>query len=71
MLIAAVGYSSIAMAFALLVATALSPSSWLGRIQIPGAYHLAAWSYSIYLSHKAIDHIATRFYCKRLPKSPV
>ncbi len=53
----AFGYSLIAMAFAVLVIAALSPASWLYRIRIPGAYHIALWSYSIYLSHKAIAHI--------------
>lgn len=62
LLITAVGYSSIAIAFAVLVIAALSPRSWLHRTQIPGAYHLATWSYSIYLSHKAIDNIALRLF---------
>jgi len=47
----------LAMAFALLVLAALSPGSWLNRLRVPGAYHLALWSYSIYLSHKAIAHV--------------
>ena len=50
----AFGYSLIAMAFAVLVVAALSPGSWLHRLRIPGAFHLALWSYSIYLSHKAV-----------------
>ena len=53
----AFGYSLIAMAFAVLVVAALSPGSWLHRVRIPGAFHLAMWSYSIYLSHKAIAHV--------------
>jgi peptidoglycan/LPS O-acetylase OafA/YrhL len=53
----AFGYSMVAMAFAVLVAAALSPSSWLHRVRVPGAYQLALWSYSIYLSHKAIAFI--------------
>jgi peptidoglycan/LPS O-acetylase OafA/YrhL len=53
----AFGYSLVAMAFAILVAAALSPSSWLYRLRIPGAYQIALWSYSLYLSHKAIGHI--------------
>jgi len=67
LLITAVGYSSVAMAFAVLVAAALSSRSWLHRIRVPGAYHLAMWSYSIYLSHKAIDHLAQQFYSTRKP----
>jgi len=50
----AFGYSLMAMAFALLLLAALSPTSWLYRLRIPGALPLALWSYSIYLSHKAI-----------------
>jgi len=53
----AFGYSLVAMAFALLVVAALSPGSWLQRVRIPGAQPLALWSYSIYLSHKAIATI--------------
>lgn len=48
------GYSLMALSFALLVLAALSPSSPLQRIKIPGAAQLAAWSYAIYLVHKAI-----------------
>jgi len=71
LLITAVGYSSIAMAFALLVAAALSPRSWLHRIQIPGAYHLAIWSYSIYLSHNAIDNVALRLFSTWKPNGMI
>jgi peptidoglycan/LPS O-acetylase OafA/YrhL len=53
----AFGYSMVAMAFAVLVVAALSPSSSLHRIRVPGAYQLALWSYSIYLSHKAIAFV--------------
>jgi peptidoglycan/LPS O-acetylase OafA/YrhL len=63
------GYSLAAMAFSLLVAAALSPSSLLHRIRIPGAHHLALWSYSIYLSHKAVAHIFSE-YAKAHALSP-
>ncbi len=53
----AFGYSLMAMAFAMLVLAALCDSSWLSRLRIPGAHHIALWSYSLYLSHKAIGHI--------------
>jgi len=56
----AAGYSLLAMAFAMLVTAALSPTSWLHRVRIPGAYHIAVWSYSIYLSHKAVMMILKR-----------
>ena len=48
------GHSLIAMAFGVLVMAALTPTSWLHSVRIPGARALAAWSYSIYLSHKAV-----------------
>jgi len=56
----AAGYSLNALAFALLVIAALSPNSWLARIRIPGAYHIALWSYSTYLSHKAVQMVLAR-----------
>ena len=52
-----VGYSIMAMSFALLVLAALSPRSLLYKVKVPGCYHLAAWSYAIYLVHKAIFFI--------------
>jgi len=39
------------------VMAALSPRSWLHRLRLPGADALALWSYSIYLSHKAVGHV--------------
>jgi peptidoglycan/LPS O-acetylase OafA/YrhL len=53
----AFGYSLIAMAFALLVAAALCPQTGLHRTTLPGARHLALWSYSIYLTHKPLAHV--------------
>ncbi len=49
-----IGYSLLAISFALLVLAALSPSSWLYRCKIPGAASLALWSYAIYLIHKPL-----------------
>lgn len=57
----AFGYSLVAAAFALLVVAALCPGSWLARVQIPGATRLALWSYSIYLSHKAVMFIVRQW----------
>jgi peptidoglycan/LPS O-acetylase OafA/YrhL len=57
----AFGYSLAAIAFSLLVVAALSPASSLHRIRIPGAYHLALWSYSIYLTQKAVAHVLSRY----------
>lgn len=53
----AVGYSAMATCFAVLIIAALSPSSSLYRLRIPGAASLAVWSYAIYLSHKPIAMI--------------
>lgn len=55
------GYSGLAAAFSLLVASALSQRSPLHFIRVPGAYRLALWSYSIYLSHKAVAYILNKF----------
>ena len=40
---------------------ALSPASPLYRLREPGAYHLAIWSYSIYLTHKAVAHVLGKY----------
>jgi peptidoglycan/LPS O-acetylase OafA/YrhL len=55
--IVCLGFSLVAIVFAILVLAALSPVSWLYRFRVPGAYHVALWSYSIYLSHKAVAFI--------------
>ena len=41
----------------LLLLATLSPATPLHHWRLPGAAALAAWSYSIYLSHKAIGHL--------------
>jgi peptidoglycan/LPS O-acetylase OafA/YrhL len=51
------GYSLLAMAFALLLMSALQPGSVLARWRVPGAATLALWSYSLYLVHKPIGYI--------------
>jgi peptidoglycan/LPS O-acetylase OafA/YrhL len=65
----AFGYSLIAMSFALWVIAAVSPGSLLQRLRVPGAYRLALWSYSIYLSHKAVGHVL-RAWLQPLGLSP-
>jgi peptidoglycan/LPS O-acetylase OafA/YrhL len=52
----AFGYSLLAVAFALLVMAALSPSATPLRWHVPGAAPLALWSYSTYLSHKPLAY---------------
>lgn len=48
------GFSLLAASFGLLTMAALSPSSVLGRVKVPGATRLALWSYAVYLMHKPI-----------------
>lgn len=48
------GFSLVAASFALLTCSALSPSSLLNRVSIPGAASLALWSYAVYLVHKPV-----------------
>ncbi|MFB9244723.1 acyltransferase [Massilia antarctica] len=52
------GFSLLAIGYAVLVMAALSPASLLGRIRVPGATQLALWSYAIYLIHKPIFMVA-------------
>jgi len=51
------GFSLIALAFAVLVAAALSPKATPLRWRVPGVDKLALWSYSTYLSHKPLAHV--------------
>ncbi len=46
------GFSLLAIGYALVVMAALSPTSVLGRLRVPGATSLALWSYAVYLIHK-------------------
>ena len=65
----AFGYSLVAVAFSLLVMAALSPNSWLHVLKIPGVHYLAVWSYSIYLTHKAVG-VIVKNYAKTAALSP-
>ena len=51
---AALGYPLLAISFAALTLAALSPTSYLHNIRIPGTASLAVWSYAIYLIHKPL-----------------
>jgi len=53
-LVSTFGFSLIAVCFALLTCAALSPSSLLNRLHVPGAASLALWSYAVYLAHKPV-----------------
>lgn len=48
------GYSLVAIGFAFLTVSALSHTSLLGKVRVPGAAHIALWSYAIYLIHKPL-----------------
>ncbi|MFZ6687434.1 acyltransferase family protein [Undibacterium sp. SXout11W] len=48
------GFSMLSWSFALLTLAALSTTSLLHKIRVPGAERLALWSYAIYLAHKPI-----------------
>ncbi len=52
--LSSVGYSVLAIGFALLTCSALSAQSPLGKLRVPGAAQLALWSYAIYLIHKPL-----------------
>lgn len=52
------GFSLVAMSFSLLLLAALSPTSLLNRVRVPGAASLALWSYAIYMAHKPLFKVA-------------
>ncbi|MFZ6709270.1 acyltransferase family protein [Undibacterium sp. TC9W] len=54
MIVNSLGFSLIAISFAILTLAALSPSSYLHRLRLPGAAQLALWSYAVYLVHKPV-----------------
>ena len=54
LLMTAIGYPLLAISFAALTVAALSPTSYLHQIKIPGAADLAIWSYATYLVHKPL-----------------
>ena len=55
------GFPILSVGLALLVASAASPASLLARMRLPGTAWIAATSYSIYLSHKAMLKLASRY----------
>ncbi|MBB4841670.1 peptidoglycan/LPS O-acetylase OafA/YrhL [Paucibacter oligotrophus] len=56
------GYSLVSWSFGLLLLTGLCPTSSLARWRLPGAASLALWSYSIYLTHKAVMFALPKFW---------
>lgn len=61
LLVTSLGYSLLALSFGILVASALSTTSFLNRIRVPGATSLAIWSYAIYLIHEPVFEFAKVF----------
>ncbi|WP_045726783.1 acyltransferase [Xanthomonas sp. GPE 39] len=53
----AIGWPVLSLGLALLVSAGASMRGPLGRCRVPGAAWLAAVSYSLYLSHKAVFHL--------------
>jgi peptidoglycan/LPS O-acetylase OafA/YrhL len=55
----------LSLALGLLTASAISRNGWLSRIRIPGAETVALVSFSLYLTHKEMAHLA-HVYLPRL-----
>jgi peptidoglycan/LPS O-acetylase OafA/YrhL len=49
------GFPLLALGCSLLILAALAPGAKLHRVRVPGASHLALWSYAIYLIHKQVS----------------
>lgn len=54
------GYPLLATSFAILTLSALSTTSILHKLRLPGAEKLALWSYAIYLAHKPVFKLAIK-----------
>jgi peptidoglycan/LPS O-acetylase OafA/YrhL len=53
-----IGFPALSIGLALLVAAAAAPGGVLAKVRVPGAAWMAAVSYSLYLSHKAVLGLA-------------
>ncbi|MGH8079510.1 MAG: acyltransferase family protein [Lysobacter sp.] len=60
------GFPLLSLGLALLVAAGASEQRWTGRLRVPGAGWLAAASFSLYLSHKALFGLVERAYGESL-----
>ncbi|MBC3909964.1 acyltransferase family protein [Undibacterium umbellatum] len=65
MIVNSLGFSLIAISFAILTLAALSPNSYLHRLRLPGAAQLALWSYAVYLVHKPVFMLIGEQLAKR------
>ncbi|QJD69182.1 acyltransferase [Xanthomonas campestris pv. badrii] len=57
----AVGWPVLSLGLALLVLAGTATGSAFGRLRVPGAAWLAAISYSLYLTHKAMFHVTQQW----------
>ncbi|MBB4771290.1 acyltransferase [Xanthomonas sp. LMG 8993] len=58
----AVGWPVLSLGLALLVLAGTASSGVLGGLRVPGAAWLAAISYSLYLTHKAVFHLTQSWF---------
>lgn len=58
----AIGWPVLSLGLALLTIAGASTRSWICRRALPGAGWLAAVSYSLYLSHKAVFHLTQSWF---------
>lgn len=65
MMVNSLGFSLLAISFAILTLAALSPNSYLHRLRLPGAAQLALWSYAVYLVHKPVFMLIGEQLAKR------
>ncbi|MFZ6679900.1 acyltransferase family protein [Undibacterium sp. Tian12W] len=65
LIVNSLGFSAIAISFAILTLAALSPNSYLHRLRLPGAAQLALWSYAVYLVHKPVFMLIGEQLAKR------
>lgn len=59
LLAAALGFPVVSMGFGAIVLSALSPSSLLNRLKVPGTGIIAMLSFSLYLLHKQVFHLTS------------
>ncbi len=59
-----IGFPLLALAFALLTVSAISPDGLIARVPLPGTRALATLAFTLYLTHKEMAHLA-RVWCPR------
>jgi peptidoglycan/LPS O-acetylase OafA/YrhL len=51
-------FTSLSLGFGALVASTANSTFWLARIRVPGAASISALAFTLYLTHKAMIHMA-------------